>query len=249
MEQRWKWKSDEFHKESLAQHSEQIIVYDLSSTTEKLEIWLEKFSPSSLSRKEGIGYIAVTPCSDNAVKKVPPPDLFRAWETLCNEEENIAWKDALHLAEKYDLKQGKWIFMAQTGPKANCLWKRVATSLVHGELGRYSTFAKITARNDDIPNYKHAISIRTDDFTDRKDVMAVEQCLRRAGVKCMMKYKPNINSHLGIYRKNDWNILPTLYHSVYDVRNWESVVHSTDGKYPAHQRGVSEGEEEDLIVL
>lgn len=55
------------------------------------------------------------------------------------------------------------------------------------------------------------ICVYTDDFTDRLGVLEADSAIRAAGIKCLLTYKPDVYTYLGIYRANRWHLCPTLY--------------------------------------
>lgn len=80
--------------------------------------------------------------------------------------------------------------------------------MVGGSLG---TAAKVSTRE---PKKKtHVICVYTEDFTNEEQVRAVEKGLRKVGIAAEMRYKPDVYTTLGIYRKNPWGLKPTIYTS------------------------------------
>ena len=60
---------------------------------------------------------------------------------------------------------------------------------------------------------EHLVCIYNEDYQDKDQVMESERMIRQLGILCCMTYKPDIFTHLGIYKGNPWRIRPTLYMS------------------------------------
>ena len=69
--------------------------------------------------------------------------------------------------------------------------------------------AKIQNKN---PNL-HVICVFTENWTDKDDVMRVEKELRSLGVTGVIRYKPDIYTHLNLYHGNKYGIKTTIYES------------------------------------
>uniref|UniRef100_A0A671PLY7 Chromosome 11 open reading frame 68 n=1 Tax=Sinocyclocheilus anshuiensis TaxID=1608454 RepID=A0A671PLY7_9TELE len=69
---------------------------------------------------------------------------------------------------------------------------------------------------------RHVICVYNQNFTEEEQVMRLDAVIHAAGVKCVLYYKPDVYSYLGIYRNNRWKICPTIYESMFDL---ESVPH------------------------
>ncbi|XP_016300195.1 UPF0696 protein C11orf68 homolog, partial [Sinocyclocheilus anshuiensis] len=81
--------------------------------------------------------------------------------------------------------------------------------------------AKVSPR-DPRSDSRHVICVYNQNFTEEEQVMRLDAVIHAAGVKCVLYYKPDVYSYLGIYRNNRWKICPTIYESMFDL---ESVPH------------------------
>ena len=81
----------------------------------------------------------------------------------------------------------------------------------------------------------HVICIYTENFCDQEQVLQLEHMLRRAGIFCFLLFKPDIFTHLGIYKGTYPNIQPTLYKSTYDTEKRKGIV-TTESKYEEYFR-------------
>lgn len=130
------------------------------------------------------------------------------------------------LASKCNITSGKWLFYADTGPKADHLWRLVATAVVKGNIPCNS--AKISTvddlAEDEYDRKKHVVCIYNNNYLDQNQVLECENGIRKIGIKCQLLYKPDIFTHLDIYAGNPWNIKPTIYRSDYNVLIAKSVV-------------------------
>ena len=69
--------------------------------------------------------------------------------------------------------------------------------------------AKIQKKNPDL----HVICVFTENWTDKDDVMRVEKELRSLGVTGVIRYKPDLYTHLNLYHGNKYGIKTTIYES------------------------------------
>ena len=107
---------------------------------------------------------------------------------------------------------GKWLFHVSTGLKADHIWSLVARATAKGSLG---TSAKVSAFEGD--SHTHVVCIYNEDYTKTEQVLELENKIRAIGIKCQLLYKPDVFTYLGIYRKNTWNIRPSIHESVFDL--------------------------------
>jgi hypothetical protein len=56
------------------------------------------------------------------------------------------------------------------------------------------------------------MSVETDDWTSEENTMEVAKVIRSLGIQHNLLYKPDIYSKLEIFRKNFYNVKPTIYH-------------------------------------
>ena len=59
-----------------------------------------------------------------------------------------------------------------------------------------------------------------------RQVLAVEECLRKIGIKNPMTYKPDIFSAIGIYRNNEWKLRPAIYSSRFQIETKKGLIES-----------------------
>lgn len=74
------------------------------------------------------------------------------------------------------------------------------------------TSAKVSPRKLTGRYPSHVICVYTDNYTDTEEVLAAREELReQCGIKRKISYKPDVYTHVGIYRNNRWKIKETLY--------------------------------------
>lgn len=78
--------------------------------------------------------------------------------------------------------------------------------------------AKVSPR-DPSSNSRHVICVYNQNFTDEEQVVRLDSAIRAAGVKCVLYYKPDVYTYLGIYRNNRWKLCPTIYESMFDLES------------------------------
>ncbi|XP_068116046.1 UPF0696 protein C11orf68 homolog [Hyperolius riggenbachi] len=203
--------------ESMAADMDPWIIFDARKTPRaEFEEWLETYRPSKVSRfgnaEEGcgpVGWLAVYGpgfCPDNQGGK----ELHDAWEKLQSSGSKINYKAIRELALNCGVMSGKWLMHLETGFKVDHAWHGLATAVVEGRLN----VAKVSPY---MPDSKHVICVYTDDFTDEESIMQTDAIIRSSGIKCLLAYKPDVYTYLGIYRNNQWQICPTIYESRYDL--------------------------------
>ena len=71
---------------------------------------------------------------------------------------------------------------------------------------------------------KHVICVYNEKFSDKTQVFEAESSIRKVYHNCQLSYKPDIFTYLGIYRKNKWNIRPTLYSTNRASKTYQSDI-------------------------
>ncbi|KAL2805886.1 UPF0696 protein C11orf68 isoform 2, partial [Daubentonia madagascariensis] len=115
------------------------------------------------------------------------------------------------LAITHHVLSGKWLMHLAPGFKLDHAWAGIARAVVEGRL----QVAKVSPRAKE--GGRQVICVYTDDFTDRLGVLEADSAIRAAGIKCLLTYKPDVYTYLGIYRANRWHLCPTLYESRFQL--------------------------------
>ncbi|GAB6033763.1 hypothetical protein CHUAL_013887 [Chamberlinius hualienensis] len=216
--------AEDYAYESLASDLGDRITYD---NREDLESWLEKNSPSIIQRNKenNIGWIQVT---DPNIK-VDFGDyelLTTEWNKLIGSGENITYKHIHTLAVNSEVKCGFWTVHVCTGVNyVDLIWKRVVHELIEGDLKNICFSVQVSPWcADQKQPCTHRIKIWNDDFTSDEVVMKIHDVLRKIGVRTVIRYKPNAYSSLMIYRNNEYNVIPSLIVSTFDLMKKSSVI-------------------------
>ncbi|KAG5633427.1 hypothetical protein H0H81_007873, partial [Sphagnurus paluster] len=113
--------------------------------------------------------------------------------------------DALALA--HGVLSGKWMVYAKPH-QVDDLWSRIATAVVANAPSGTGARAKVSPARPDEP---HVVCVYVEDYSDPQEVARVREALRRAGVRWKIGFKPDVYTHLGIYKGNGWGIRPSRY--------------------------------------
>jgi len=173
-----------------------------------LEKWLDDYSPSSISRSSGIGWIAVK-FKDKGKKVIKAKE---AWDRYRGEKN----MDVINkFADDFNVKGGKWLCHL-SAESIDKIWSTIAKALLSGVLGPFVYMVKVSPVNDvgskqAQEDKEHVICVYNTDYRDTEQVMKVEYLLRFAGVDTPLTYKPDIFSALGIYRNNKWGFRAVIY--------------------------------------
>lgn len=150
--------------------------------------------------------------------------LLASWEQLQTSGRPINTETVWQLAQMHGVTTGKWMFWASVGAKADILWSKVATGVVTRSIPAFT--AKISSYpppgSSDSSN--HVCCIYNKNFLDKEEVFMSEQGLRAIGLKCKLVYKPDVYTHLNIYRQNPWGMRPTIYSSTYNIMTRQSTI-------------------------
>ncbi|XP_063293734.1 UPF0696 protein C11orf68 homolog [Pelobates fuscus] len=217
-DERTRWSmADDLAAAAMAADMDPWIIFDARKTPRaEFEEWLETYRPSKVPRfgnpHEGCGPVGwINVCGPGYGPDVKcGKDLQDAWDKLQNTGWNINYECVRELALNFGVTSGKWLMHLETGFKVDHAWRGIATAVVDGHL----SVAKVSPFQ---PDTKHVICVYTQDFTDEESIMQTDAVIRSSGIKCLLAYKPDIYTYLGIYRKNQWNICPTIYESRYDL--------------------------------
>ncbi|MEE6515255.1 hypothetical protein FKM82_023869 [Ascaphus truei] len=212
-------RAEDYAAESMAADMDPWVIFDARKTPRaEFNDWLETYRPSRTSRfgdpQEGagpVGWIAVygpSYCPYTGGDK----DLQDAWEKLQSAGRKVNHSLVRELALNHGVTSGKWLMHLDSGFKVDHAWHGIATAVVEGRL----TVAKVSPRPT-LPESKHVICVYTRNFTDEEGVMQADATIRSARVKCLLAYKPDVYTYLGIYRNNRWQLCPTIYESRYDL--------------------------------
>lgn len=211
--------SEIYAAEALASDLAEWIVFDSRNTPRsEFDDWLESNRPSQVSRygdvERGlgpVGWIAVrgvsfSPhCGDVG-------GLEESWEKLLASGRPVGYETVKELALNHDVLSGKWLMHLDSGFKMDRAWECVARAVVDGKIStaKVSTF-------DPRAEQKQVLCVYNHNFTDESEVIRLDSAIRATGIKCSLSYKPDAYTYLGIYRKNRWNICPTIYESKFDL--------------------------------
>ncbi|XP_060951882.1 UPF0696 protein C11orf68 homolog [Limanda limanda] len=211
--------SDTYAAESMAADLDPWIVFDCSETPRsEFEGWLETNRPSQVYRfgdEEGggtpVGWISVLgPDLDTSDSDVT--GLQDSWDKLLSSGRSVSFEAVKELALNHKVLSGKWLMHLDSGFKLDNAWECVARATLDGKISsaKVSTF-------DPKGDPQQVICCYNQNFTDESDVVRLDSAIRASGVKCSLSYKPDVYTHLGIYRRNRWKLCPTIYESKFDL--------------------------------
>ncbi|XP_068611712.1 UPF0696 protein C11orf68 homolog [Brachionichthys hirsutus] len=180
--------------------------------------WLESNRPSRVYRygdeeagTSAVGWIAVLG-ADRCPATGDVDGLQEGWEKLVAGGRPASFETVKELALNHGVLNGKWLMHLETGFKLDRAWERVAGAVLDGKISS----AKVSAY-DPKGDGEQVICAYNDNFTDESDVVRLDAVIRASGVKCPLAYKPDVYTHLGIYRNNRWKLCPTIYESKFDL--------------------------------
>ncbi|XP_058637160.1 UPF0696 protein C11orf68 homolog [Onychostoma macrolepis] len=209
--------AEDYAAEAMAADMDPWIVFDARKTPRtEFSGWLESNRPSQVSRQGPggpVGWISVCgPQHWNDTGDVE--GLQDSWETLLESGRSVSFHPIRELALNHSVLNGKWLMHLDTGFKVDHAWESIARAVLDGRINS----AKVSTR-DPCSDARHVICVYNQNFTDEEQVMRLDAAIRAAGVKCVLNYKPNVYTYLGIYRNNRWKICPTIYESVFDLES------------------------------
>ncbi|XP_061163638.1 UPF0696 protein C11orf68 homolog [Saccostrea echinata] len=221
--------SEYYAAEALACDMDIPVIYSTGRNKEPIEEWLEKTKPSIIHRDDGYGWIHVIRSEDrrnrNDSDEIDVLGLQEAWENLEASEREICKDKIFELANNFRVTAGKWMFWVSTGGKGDYLWSLVAKGIVSGNtLAKQAKISASEMGKEGPDANEHVVCIYNDDFLDKDQVYESERTIRSLGIKCQLHYKPDVFTLLGVYRKNPWNLRPTIYTSNFDVIRNQSII-------------------------
>jgi hypothetical protein len=120
----------------------------------------------------------------------------------------------LDAAKAHNVTSGKWLLFTPVHD-VNRVWDIVADGTVRGSLG---IAAKVATASGEPGQRDRIICVYTKDFGDLEDVTRVLHQMQKLHLVedapyRGIYYKPDVFTHLGISRGNEWEIKPSLYAS------------------------------------
>jgi len=206
--------AEDYAFEALAAKMDKIILYNKE---DDLNMWLDKYPPSKVSRLDRIGWIEMQSDKHPDDCEADYDMLQKDWEELKVSGDPVDFEKISELAKQYGVLKGSWLFHVQTGDKVDILWRKVATEFAYGVLADVATKVCVSPTDPSNGKYVHVIMVKHPDFTNEAEVFKLNDALRSAGIKTKLMYKPKIYSYLGIYRNNDFKLRPSVYMSQYDI--------------------------------
>ena len=218
---------------------------------DNLERWLNEHKPSLLGPDNSLNICLET--EDNS------EELEDAARIEWNNERNKTLKTIHHIASKYQIKGGKWLFWPQH--KVDKEWYVVARAFIRRELG---PIIKLKIRCFP-PSYgkakSYCISFFTPDYLDADQREESGEIIRSVGPQGDLFYKPDIFSVLKIYSQNKWGFKVTTdtyraedrrvyesrYHMKRRARGYENESHSCDDSENDEEGGCHCGCEEPKV--
>lgn len=230
--------AEELFKASLESDQADWITFNYKdeSDKKKLKEWLASQRPSVIKSSSGIGWISIRmPDGRRKGYKIDHEDrMYQAtkeWEAM--PLKNIASLN--NLAKSMDITSGKWLVHVPPD-HVDRVWAKIVTSLVEKRFGKSVRSAKVSPTEEECNVHvkdgspKHVICIYNADYTDIKEVLAVEKEIRRLGMTAKISYKPDIYSVVGIYRNNKYGLKPTIYSSYFDKQRKMTMFESSATK-------------------
>lgn len=211
--------AESYAAEAMAADMDPWIVFDSRRTPRsEFDGWLASNRPSQVSRfgdEEGgvspVGWIAVLgpnhgPCEGDVT------GLQESWEKLLASCRPVSFQTVKELALNHGVLSGKWLMHLDSGFKLDHAWECVARATLDGKISS----AKVSPF-DPTGESRQVICAYNQNFTDESEVVRLDSVIRATGVKCLLSYKPDVYTYLGIYRNNRWKLCPTIYESKFDL--------------------------------
>lgn len=209
--------AEDYAAEAMAADMDPWIIFDARQTPcAEFSGWLESNRPSQVSRHGAggpVGWIAVRGPQYCGVGG-DVEGLQDDWEMLLESGHSISFHSIRELALNHSVLNGKWLMHLHTGFKVDRAWESIARAVLDGKIDS----AKVSTV-DPHSDSRHVICVYNRNFTDEEQLVRLDSAIRAAGVKCVMYYKPDVYTHLGIYRNNRWKICPTIYESQFDLKS------------------------------
>ncbi|KAF8067000.1 translation initiation factor eIF 4e-like domain-containing protein [Lyophyllum atratum] len=179
-----------------------LAVWDLDTKPGDVASFLARWPPSRTP-----GTYATWIAADKGPHPTPgkPQDLEGSQQAQGNGIVTVETLDAL--AQAHGVLSGKWLVYADPH-QVDDLWSRIVTAVVASAPSGTGGRAKVSPARPDEP---HVVCVYVEDYSDGAEVGRVRDALRRAGVRWRIGFKPDVYTHLGIYKGNEWRIRPSRY--------------------------------------
>lgn len=196
-----------------------VLHYEVGMEQQPFDSWLNDNMPSVI-RSDDAHFVGVlVPGRDANHTARDVTGLLQAYTQVVASGQPITRQILFQLAEKFHITSGKWMLIpVPTGLKVDILWTKVALAIAQNRLP--STYAKVSTMNaEKLNSYNpnHVICIYNNNFLNAEQVIALEKGIRSIGIRGKLCYKPDVFTHCGIYKHNQWNIKPIIYLSNFDV--------------------------------
>jgi len=213
----------------LANNMDGWITYRPDDNAESLKEWLQTYSPSKVLRQDGIKWLNVSCKTPEDELPQDIDGLHKAWEKITESQTPVTYDSLKQLAIDHNVTSGKWLFDVPTGPsKVDLLWKIVVTNLIQNKMDGLSFTAKVSPYNRGPGKGDHVICIYNKNYTNTEEVYALEKAIIKAGVKCTLRYKPDVYTYCGVYRNRKRNHKHDHKHIIfvsdYDLETRESKI-------------------------
>ncbi|KAJ3539911.1 hypothetical protein NMY22_g4519 [Coprinellus aureogranulatus] len=195
---------------------------DSNATPEQINKFLTRWPPSRTPEAYA-AWISV----DRSPKEQARADiegLTESFKALVESGQDITPSVIDNLALKHNVLVGKWLIYVDS-EQVDDLWAKIVRLVC---LERKKGSAKVSSRTrsgrrpdgcgdeegeggGSRDRQGHLICVFTNDFRDEKEVMALRDGLRRAGVNWKIGFKADVYTELGIYENNPWNLHPNRY--------------------------------------
>ena len=221
--------AEKLHRESMDAKRAPARIFDgFARNRVELAGWLKDNMPSDVKRSDGVGAIvvmaknrsqeAVLTFEEKLERGLKAHEEWMAMTQAATPDSPLTFKDVGRLAEKHELKGGKWMFHVNR-KDVDALWRQLAWAVGFDKFPENVISASVTPVDDlghDSAQDKgiHVISLWNNDFRDDETLLRTEKVVRRTlNVKKDMIYKPDVYSGIGIYRNNPWKLSPVMYSS------------------------------------
>lgn len=176
------------------------------SNKENIDNFLCKYKPSIIQQDE-FAWISITnPNILNIVNTLENIELAEnKWKYLQKLKNHVNLNDINEIAKSCNIISGKWLIYIKT-ELVDEIWNKIAHCCIKGLLG-----CSIKVSPKSINTISHVICVYTNNYFDINDVKKVRNVLKEIGIIQSINYKPDIFTYLCIYRKNKWNIKPSIY--------------------------------------
>lgn len=148
--------------------------------------------------------------------------LHNSWQKHLFSNKPVTYEVIKAFAVKHHVLSGKWMLFTHRGGKVDHLWSLIASAVIKNDIVCFS--AKVSTCKDE--DNSHVICIYNEDFTNIEEVLEAEKAIRNVGIKGKLTYKPDVYTHLGIYKGNEWNIKPIIMISQFSLNSGSSEIQS-----------------------